>query len=136
MLGFAVQLRVRSQPGDNRRLSLSFVFGGVFVASTNLIDGLDQAALRRFDLKVKFGYLQPEQAWQLFLCHVEALGLPVDEHAKESVCKKLTVLTPGDFAAVARQARFRPIKSASDMLALLEAECALKEDGRRQTIGF
>jgi len=120
----------------NEMLTQMECFDGVFVASTNLMDGLDQAALRRFDLKVKFGYLQPEQAWQLFLCHVEALGLPVDEHAKESVCRELTVLTPGDFAAVARQARFRPIKSASGMLALLEAECALKEGGRRQTIGF
>lgn len=75
-------------------------------------------------------------AWRLFLRHAEALGLPVDETGKDAVCRKLTVLTPGDFAAVARQARFRPIESASGMLALLEAECALKEDGRRQTIGF
>lgn len=120
----------------NEMLTQMECFGGVFVASTNLMEGLDQAALRRFDLKVKFGYLQPEQAWQLFLRHVEALDLPLDETAKETVCRKLTVLTPGDFAAVARQARFRPIRSASGMLALLEAECALKEDGRRQAIGF
>ncbi|OGQ55577.1 MAG: hypothetical protein A3J24_07225 [Deltaproteobacteria bacterium RIFCSPLOWO2_02_FULL_53_8] len=120
----------------NEMLTQMECFGGVFVASTNLMEGLDQAALRRFDLKVKFGYLQPDQAWQLFLRHAEALGLPINESAKETVCRKLTVLTPGDFAAVARQARFRPIKSASDMLALLEAECALKEDGRRQVIGF
>ena len=120
----------------NEMLTQMECFDGVFVASTNLMEGLDQAALRRFDLKVKFGYLQPDQAWQLFLRHAEALGLPINESAKETVCRKLTVLTPGDFAAVARQARFRPIKSASDMLALLEAECALKEDGRRQVIGF
>lgn len=120
----------------NEMLTQMECFDGVFVASTNLMDGLDQAALRRFDLKVKFGYLKPDQAWQLFLRHAEALGLPVDETARDAVCRKLTVLTPGDFAAVARQSRFRPIKSASGMLALLEAECALKEDGRRQTIGF
>lgn len=33
-------------------------FAGVFIASTNLMDGLDSAALRRFDLKVKLDYLR------------------------------------------------------------------------------
>lgn len=120
----------------NEMLMQMEAFGGVFVASTNLMEGLDQAALRRFDLKVKFGYLQPEQAWQLFLRHAEALHLPVDEISRDAFDRKFKVLTPGDFAALARQSRFRPIKTASDMLRALEAECALKEDGQRQAIGF
>ena len=33
-------------------------YSGVFVCSTNLMDALDTASLRRFDLKVKFDYLQ------------------------------------------------------------------------------
>ena len=31
----------------------------MFIASTNLMQGLDQATLRRFDLKVKFDFLRP-----------------------------------------------------------------------------
>ena len=27
---------------------------------------LDKASLRRFDLKMEFGYLKPEQSWKLF----------------------------------------------------------------------
>jgi SpoVK/Ycf46/Vps4 family AAA+-type ATPase len=119
----------------NEMLTQMESFGGVFVASTNLMEGLDQAALRRFDLKVKFGYLQPEQVWQLFLRHAEAMHLSVDGINQDSFSRKLQVLTPGDFAALARQARFRPIKTASDMLRVLEAECALKDDGH-QAIGF
>jgi len=38
-------------------------------------------------------------------------------------------LTPGDFAAVARQHRFRPMESAAALLTALNGECALKEGG-------
>jgi len=37
-------------------------FDGLFICSTNLMDDLDQASLRRFAIKVKFDYLKPEQA--------------------------------------------------------------------------
>jgi len=37
---------------------------------------------------------------------------------------------PGDFAAVARQHRFRPLESAAALLAALDGECALKQGGR------
>jgi len=120
----------------NEMLTQMESFGGVFVASTNLIDGLEQAALRRFDLKIKFDYLHAGQAWQLFLRHAKALNLPLDEIREESFQRKLKLLTPGDFAVIARQSRFRPIKSAADMLSMLELECGLKEDGKKQAIGF
>ena len=41
-------------------------FDGIFIATTNLIDNLDKASLRRFDLKLEFGYLLPNQALNLF----------------------------------------------------------------------
>jgi len=41
-------------------------FEGLFICSTNLMDVFDQASLRRFDLKIKFNYLRPDQAWTLF----------------------------------------------------------------------
>jgi transitional endoplasmic reticulum ATPase len=47
----------------NEMLTQMEAFPGIFVASTNLMDNLDPAALRRFDIKVKFGYLTAEQAW-------------------------------------------------------------------------
>ena len=48
----------------NEMLSQMESFSGVFIASTNLMAGLDQAALRRFDLKVKFDFLRTDQAWE------------------------------------------------------------------------
>lgn len=119
----------------NEMLTQMEAYDGVFIASTNLMDGLDQAALRRFDLKVKFGYLRPAQAWDLFEVHCESLGLPAPDAAARAAVKRLATLTPGDFAAVARQHRFRPIDSASGLIAALEAECSLKRDSRK-AVGF
>ncbi|MDR0996208.1 MAG: AAA family ATPase, partial [Zoogloeaceae bacterium] len=64
-------------------------FAGVFIASTNLIDGLDQASLRRFDLKVKFDFLHPEQAWNLLCRHCESLGMPEPDEEAWSALRKL-----------------------------------------------
>ena len=119
----------------NEMLTQMETFSGVFVASTNLMGGLDQAALRRFDLKVKFNFLRADQAWELLSRHCQGLGLqpPLPEqHARIS---RLVSLTPGDFAAVVRQHRFRPITSAAALVSALEAECAVKLDTSR-TIGF
>lgn len=97
--------------------------------------GLDQAALRRFDLKVRFDFLMPDQACELFArqsLHM-ALGQPgSSELAKVS---RLKNLTPCDFAAVARQIRFRQLHTPGDLLAALEAECGIKE-GAKSGIGF
>jgi hypothetical protein len=48
---------------------------------------------------------------------------------------RLERLTPGDFAVVSRQHRFRPIGSPAMLVAALDAECALKE-GPKPSIGF
>jgi transitional endoplasmic reticulum ATPase len=42
---------------------------------------------------------------------------------------RLQKLTPGDFAAVIRQSRFRRIAYCATMVAALEAECAVKDCG-------
>ncbi|MEI2625958.1 MAG: hypothetical protein V9G23_20140 [Giesbergeria sp.] len=43
---------------------------------------------------------------------------------------RLQQLTPGDFAAVLRQHRFRPIESSGSVSRALEAECAMKEGAK------
>lgn len=119
----------------NEMLVQMELFSGVFIASTNLMQGLDQAALRRFDLKVRFDFLRAEQACALLCRYGEQLKLGSPGEAELARIKRLNRLTPGDFAAVVRQHRFRPVESSAQMVAALEAECALKE-GARQAIGF
>jgi SpoVK/Ycf46/Vps4 family AAA+-type ATPase len=119
----------------NEMLTQMESFPGVFVASTNLMSGLDQAALRRFDLKVKFDFLRPDQAWELLCRHCLSLGLGMPSVEMQSRLTRLDRLTPGDFAAVLRQHRFRPLQSVAALVAALEGECALKE-GASRPIGF
>ena len=120
----------------NEMLTQMESFPGIFIASTNLMDGLDQASLRRFDLKARFGYLSREQAWQLFCKHCEALGLDAESSNVRMQLYELPNLTPGDFAAVIRQSRFNPLNSAEDFARVLSREVTLKEKPQGQRIGF
>ena len=119
----------------NEMLTQMESFPGVFIASTNLMEGLDQAALRRFDLKVKFDFLRHDQAGELLRRHCTEMSIPTPKAEEDVRIRRLTKLTPGDFAAVVRQHRFRSIKSADALISALEAECALKE-GAQAGIGF
>jgi SpoVK/Ycf46/Vps4 family AAA+-type ATPase len=119
----------------NEMLAQMESFEGLFIASTNLMSSLDAAALRRFDLKIRFDYLKPEQARSLFLDLAQRLGLDVPK-VIETRLVGLGCLTPGDFANVARQGKLRRIASAWELLERLAAECAIKPEGKKRPIGF
>ena len=119
----------------NEMLTQMESFSGIFVASTNLMDGIDQAALRRFDLKIKFGFLKSTQASEMFRRYCSTLTNAQPGEAPLKKIMRLSKLTPGDFAAVVRQNRFRPITCADELVTALEAECALKESPER-VMGF
>ena len=110
-------------------------FDGIFIATTNLIDNLDKACLRRFDLKLEFGYLLPEQSQNLFKKECALLKVKFDENAAKKV-SNLGLLTPGDFASVRRQAKFKPIKNSDDFCHRLELEVVLKNEEKSVKIGF
>lgn len=136
-----LQDRNRSQhsweiTGVNEMLTRMEAYNGVFIASTNRLEDIDSAALRRFDLKVKFDALKPPQAWKLLLNYCQSLGLPEPDAEWQAVLHKLDGLTPGDFAVLARQHKFRPIHDVRTLIAALAAECALKEPYKRLPIGF
>ena len=101
------------------------------------MSGLDQASLRRFDIKLEFGYLKPKQAWRLFVDECRVLGIDVGDkdQLKEKV-RSLSLLTPGDFAAVRRQNRFRPLESAEIFLDRLLEEISVKEGNGDVKMGF
>jgi len=122
--------------GVNEMLTRMETYNGVFIASTNRLDGLDPASLRRFDLKVKFDALKPHQAWKLLQSYCLALGLPAPDTSLKAVLQQLDGLTPGDFALLERQHRFRPISDVNALIAALQTECALKTPHQKQAIGF
>ena len=83
---------------------------------------------------IRFDYLRPEQATTLFERHCVRLGWAI-ETKHQTAIGNLTNLTPGDFAAVMRQHRFRPLAGIADFIAALQAECAVKE-GVQGSMGF
>lgn len=120
----------------NEMLTQMESFKGVFLASTNLIDDLDEASLRRFDLKVRFGYLSPSAARGLLQSYCLALKLDEPPESVMHDVGRLTNLTPGDFAAVARRHRFYGVQSPAQFLLALQAETALKKSGQSRPVGF
>lgn len=120
--------------GVNEMLTQIESFNGVFICSTNLMDSLDTAALRRFDLKIKFTHLNKLQSWGLFVDTANRLKIQIDE-AIQTKLNALGMLSPGDFATVLRQSRFSPIKDSWDLFDRLDAECTIKPESKRQ-IGF
>jgi transitional endoplasmic reticulum ATPase len=106
---------------------------GLFVATTNALDRIDEATMRRFDLKLEFRFLLAAQAGELMRRTCEQLGLY--EPGCEALVTAIPRLTPGDFAAVIRQARLRPMSSAREVANRLQEEVGYKR-GARQAIGF
>ena len=111
-------------------------FEGLMVVSTNLMNVLDPAALRRFDLKLKFDYLTPQQRLDFAKQQAKKLNLGAwaDTHSKRLL--ELNLLTPGDFAAVARRHNFSPFESLEDWLEALCGECRVKPEFSRKKVGF
>ncbi len=122
----------------NELLTQMEAFDGLFVASTNLVDTLDAASLRRFDFKIRFDYLtrQQRRAMLARVCagHDERAG---DMQSAQVQIDRLEQLTPGDFANVLRQLRVTDEKPSAVLLAqLLAAEVAMKPEARHRRIGF
>ena len=106
-------------------------FKGIFIAATNFNDNLDQASRRRFAMKIKFGYLQPDGAesmWKAFFPDVEC----------PAGVRDLKLLAPGDFNAVYGTLRFydKSELTADKILAALKHEVACKDSREGRHMGL
>jgi SpoVK/Ycf46/Vps4 family AAA+-type ATPase len=118
----------------NEMLTQMEAFEGIFIASTNLVDSLDAASLRRFDFKVRFDYLAAAQRVALFR---SVLGDAVLDAAGLRRIERLDRLTPGDMANALRQLRvLGQAPDAMRLLDLLEGELRLKPGATAVRIGF
>ena len=101
-----------------------------FVCTTNLMDNIDKAALRRFSFKVKYDFLTPDQvitAFKDFFNQIISKNEIVD----------LTNLTPGDFVVIKKQADLLDITDKSELLSKLRQEQLVKNlHPKRTKIGF
>ena len=99
-----------------------------FACTTNFVEKLDPATLRRFTFKVKLGYLTTDQAAEMFRAYFNRT--PPKELAA------LSVLTPGDFAVVRRAVEVLDLLQDTQALVdMLRTECEAKPDQTRKS-GF
>nr|WP_295774079.1 AAA family ATPase [Rhodoferax sp.] len=113
-------------------------FHGIFICTTNLMDRIDQAALRRFTFKIQFKPLTRAQRLTLFVleaCAGDATRL--DRHL-ENRLTALDQLCVGDFSAVKRQNAILDVHlEPAEFLEQLEAEHRIKPEVREaRGIGF
>ena len=101
-----------------------------FICTTNLMDTLDPASLRRFTFKVKYDFLTSEQVKEA-ISYFFGLEISLNE------ISGLNKLTPGDFALVknkadilGKSAQFNVVKE------MLENEQKLKSNTQNGAIGF
>ena len=102
-------------------------FKGIFIATSNFMDGLDPAVLRRLFLKVKFDFLTDDQIETAFKLYFPKL--------KRSKLGHMPYLTPGDFRAVKEASQFDVEKiTVKRVRELLQHEIDLKKLTLRETI--
>lgn len=97
--------------------------------TTNLMEMLDTASLRRFTFHVRFNYMDEEAlkaAYQIFFNSIDVpeAGL------------KFSNLTPGDFAQVRKQAEVLGSLDDIDRLIALLEDVSKTKPGNRENIGF
>lgn len=99
-----------------------------FVCTTNLLDTLDPASLRRFTFKLRFDYLDREQARRAF-AHFFGRAAPPD-------LGRIGLLTPADFALARKRALLGGFAQDDEMvLGLMRDESRIRPDHRRP-MGF
>lgn len=111
------------------------------LCAMNFRNNLDSAAMRRFGIKVKFDYLDANQAWEMFVTTLDELcikGTSPEQMARlKSALSNLCNLAPGDFNAAKQCLELMNERDmAAGLLKTLQSESRLKPDGGRQAMGF
>lgn len=109
-------------------------FDGIVVLATNLFEGLDAAALRRFTFKLEFQALSAEQRWAMFLQEAKVVESELATEIRVDWWERLMLmpqLAAGDFATVKRQSLMLGVAlEPGAWLDQLAAECAVKRPVR------
>ncbi|TAL70736.1 MAG: AAA family ATPase [Burkholderiaceae bacterium] len=122
----------------NQMLQGMELYRGIFICTTNLLDRIDQAALRRFTFKIRFNPLTRAQRETMFIVEALAGDASLLTAALRARLAALEQLCPGDFAAVKRQTDILAAEfGAEEFMEQLEAEHRIKPEVRdARGIGF
>ena len=98
-----------------------------FICTTNLLDTLDEASLRRFTFKIKFDFMTQEQV-NLAVEHFFGI---------KNANVNLNGLTAGDFATVKKKTDFLGVNNLDEIVEMLKEEIKVKKSKTLQnSVGF
>lgn len=113
----------------NQMLTCMEKFNYPFICTTNFIDSLDQASLRRFTFKFKFGFLKPDQI-------EDAFNYVFNTKPSEEILK-MKGLTVSDFVNIKKECDILGITDINEIAKMLDETVSLKESEDLSTnIGF
>ncbi len=113
----------------NQMLTCMEDFEYPFICTTNYIDTLDQASLRRFTFKMKFGFLKPEK--------IETAFKYVFNMKPNTEILNMQGLTVSDFVSIKRECDILEVKDVNMIAKMLEETVSLKESEElRGHMGF
>jgi len=113
-------------------------YKGFCICTTNRMEQMDAAAMRRFSFKVRFTYAGAEQAAALYSTLLAPLATGCLPNALERELRGMTRLTPGDFHAVRSQFWLADSGEVSheELVRSLMREQEMKHDREARSIGF
>ena len=103
----------------NQMLTCMEKFNYPFICTTNFIDTLDQASLRRFTFKFKFGFLKPNQI-------EDAFNYVFNTKPSEEILK-MKGLTVSDFVKIKKECDILGINDINEIAKMLDEIISLKE---------
>ncbi|MDR2529465.1 MAG: AAA family ATPase [Synergistaceae bacterium] len=111
---------------------------GFCICTTNRMEKMDAAAMRRFSFKVGFTYSGPEQIEALYASLLAPLADGSLPPSLEAELRGMTRLTPGDFHAVRSQHWLaeRGELSHEELIRALKREQEMKLDREERRVGF
>ena len=113
-------------------------FSGILICCTNLLENLDEAAMRRFSFKIKFLPLTYEGKLRLYRNYFSTVkGSFTTEH--KAALSKVQNLCPGDIKAVWQRMRMLGRRESLlhvKIIAELEKEVGYKRGKSRVAMGF
>jgi SpoVK/Ycf46/Vps4 family AAA+-type ATPase len=121
----------------NELLAQLDAFEGLLVCTTNAIERIDSAALRRFDLKIKLDFLSRAQCVAQLTSLVQDFGISHHQPLTE-ICQQLHSLTPADFYIARRklkQLQFGNIDVAT-IVATLQNEQGFKPVAKAHAVSI
>jgi SpoVK/Ycf46/Vps4 family AAA+-type ATPase len=110
-------------------------FPGLFICTTNLMDRLDAAVLRRFQFRLEFEALRADQLVALF---VQTFGREATPGEAMALQRLAGSAVPADFANIARVLRMTPELLNGDVVGLVQEEVRSRRGmlGSVRAMGF